>query len=309
MIGRLIKKISIKFNSLITFGLLLFFFRTLFDTGFIWSKGYAFLASSYGTRFNVLLGTEKLMGPLIFKIAYKKNVQSYWIKMGSDKSGVRCNLRYFAEYILPYQKKPFILYTSDGDLIVPKHVDKKVFKLISEHPMLETWYAQNLAKTQLNSSKLSFIPIGLDLHTRPLQALKNCRHVSTPALSKTLRVVCDCLINHTIPDRKAFRLPLPVKAPLCFLDKYIPNPYLVELYRASTHVLSLAGNGPDCHRTWEAISCGCAVVLPSNLDLKLPKIDCFVFFDDPVELLDINTAYRFREVPHIALKYDFWVKL
>lgn len=309
MIENFIIKIRLKISKLVSFVLLLIFSRKLFSSGFVWSKGYGFLASSHGTRFNVLSGTENLMSPLFFKLSYKKNAQSYWIKMGSDKSGVRCNLRFFAKYILPYQKIPFTLFTSDGDRVVPYHVDKKVFKLISEHPMLEKWYSQNIAKTYLNTSKLSFIPIGLDLHTRPLQALKNLRHASTPPPPKIVRVVCDCLINHTNPDRKKFKLKLPINATLCFLDKYIPNQDLVELYRASTHVLSLAGNGPDCHRTWEAISCGCTVVLPSQLDLKLPKLDCMVFISDPVELLGINEAYPFRDFPHIALKYDFWITL
>lgn len=59
-------------------------------------------------------------------------------------------------------------------------------------------------------------------------------------------------------------------------------------YAASPFVLSLAGNGLDCHRTWEALYLGSAVIaLHSSLDGMYEGLP-IILIDDVTELLDPN---------------------
>lgn len=73
----------------------------------------------------------------------------------------------------------------------------------------------------------------------------------------------------------------------------------------SKFVLSPAGNGADCHRTWEAMYLGAIPIVRRSLwpfvDYQLPVL----IIDEWADLLEINLS-SIPEVPHLAWSETFW---
>lgn len=245
-----------------------------------WSKAYGLRAQTNGTLINVVLPTEALLPRPLFRFLYKMPKSSTWIRMGSrDKRGLSSHITYFHEDILPTLTQNIELYTSDGDTNIPNDLSPSLVKDILNHQHITTWYAQNL-NTKIQHPKLKPIPIGIDLHTdqgsgvgtRALSHYEN-NASSSPRVNK---ILVDCCLNITNPTRKTIADQFHANPNFEFLKTRLSQRALHELYKTYRYVLSIEGNGYDCHRTYEALQFNARVVLLSpnlyNLHLDNPNI-------------------------------------
>lgn len=249
---------------------------------FPYSKGWAFRAESYGGLDNIYSATEILTSEKEFSKIYKKNSSSYWLKTGSRKFP---NLDHFVNTVLPYQEVPFILFCSDGDLTFPGDANGESVSLILGHPLCRAIYAQNLDNTDYQNKKLRHIPIGLDLHTYRkdgmggslFEGYKKIAEKSSKFRFRKNKIFSDINLNHTNRVRNVASQLLKGNESFSFLPERISQLALWNTYAEHKYVLSLPGNGYDCHRTWEALGLGCGVVtISSPLDDMFKRYPVFI---------------------------------
>ena len=164
----------------------------------------------------------------------------------------------FVQDVLPSVKVPFVLVTHQGDVNIKGAFHKK----IADNPMVLHWFAQN---SVLKSDKVTCLPIGLEDAWR--------HNAGTVRDFKNKR-----LINHSKKPKILFGFSLatnPESRAPCFMalakNKNAEQIFLQpcgHIYRKTLSrfmfVASPAGNGLDCHRTWEAIYFGVVPIVEDN---------------------------------------------
>ena len=167
-------------------------------------------------------------------------------------------LEKFYDDVLSKIKIPFVLLTHQGDVNIQTEFHKKIM----QNKNVLHWFAQNCL---LTSKKITPLPIGLEDRWRhnagAIHDFKNSKYRNNP---KQAKIIFGFSIN-TNPESRA-----PCYMALC------KNKNAQAIYRApSAHlyrrklskymfVASPAGNGLDCHRTWEAIYLGVIPVVENN---------------------------------------------
>lgn len=227
-------------------------------------------------------------------------------------------------------KKKVIIVTNDSDMDAPVF-EKEVGKgdEIGKEEILEFlnsdncvhWFTQNCT---LRHPKVSPIPIGMDYHT--------FSHYLSPKLQEDLlNVIKDesthfsersvlCYGNyHFTMDGKYYtsdRYDCFDNTPkeLCYYEPTKvdrENTWIAQCNYA--FVLSPAGGGYDCHRTWEALILGCIPIMKRfNIPLEdiyndLPVLLVDNWSDVNIELLT-ETIQKFKErkFNYDILKLDYW---
>jgi len=241
-----------------------------YDFSLPWSKGYGLLADRNGTVKNLVCGTETRLNNQEMA-QYLGFGRIYWIKMGSTYDGLH-PLSLFVTDILPQIDWPFTLITSDGDLSVPEGISLEIFQKLVENTNLIKWYTQNLSHKW---TKMVPLPIGLDLHTDSklshFSGLKTQfqKSFDKPWSDRRNMIYADCVLNCTSRTRAQLKRKL-LNDPNRF---FVPSERqshsgLLKSYSRHRFVLSVEGNGIDCHRTWEAILCGCIPLVSNKLILS-----------------------------------------
>ena len=205
------------------------------------------------------------------------NSDMVWVRMGSPNRlqaygyaiSRMCDLDVFVKYILPKRTKEFTLITSDGDRSIPSELRSSTVHAILSSKLLKVWFTQNYDGT---NPKIKPIPIGLCLHTQkglhdPQLQFDTIRLQSTNVARK-IRIWSDChlqdyALRHGNP-RGSFRK---LMNRLKFVDappKRLTQAEIWKTYTEYGFVLSLPGNGLDCHRTWEALYLGAIVITVPN---------------------------------------------
>jgi hypothetical protein len=179
----------------------------------------------------------------------------------------------FSRVTVPQLKRDIVLVTGDDDCSVPGDLDPETVRVILASTHVKMWYTQNCDDT-VTIPKLSPYPIGLDLHTARDGQYKTpaARYLGlvdrrqTPNALRRNRVFCDCHLalypgRHGNPRAELLR-----QRPgmVDFLEKRVSQPQLYDMWDGYSFVVSLPGNGLDCHRTWEALLLGCIVVVKSS---------------------------------------------
>jgi len=229
----------------------------------------------------------------------------------------------FVKYYLPRLKTGITLVTGDADEAV--RTTNVFCATLLASPFIKRWFAQNCLSSH---PKLIHMPIGLDYHTMALRDsrwgprqteaeqelnLVALRSQTRPFYERRIR----CYSNfHFILDRgdrrKAYES-IPKE-----LVYYEPQP--VQRYESHclqteyAFVLSPAGNGQDCHRTWEALLLGCIpIVKSSGLDpvfKGLPVLIVAAWSDITQELLDATIlSFRDRTFSYEKLTLNYWRRL
>ena len=232
----------------------------------------------------------------------------------------------FAEHVMPAFTIPFVLVSGDADTVVsPEGLGADVFDRILSNPMLRRWHAQNL---DFADEKLRPIPIGLDYHTmwehpasfgepnrtspfEQEQVLLEIRRRGRPLAERKPQLYCNWHLSIGRPGRVTTSYSHhradcyeQVDRSLCFFE-----PGFVQRFHSWTHqaeyafVLSPDGNGPDTHRTWEALVLGCIPVVRRNCLSALLE-------DLPVAMVDdwreITPAFLDRTLASLAgRRFDF----
>ena len=198
----------------------------------------------------------------------------------------------FVRNMLPTLHSPFILVTGDSDLIVPNQCIDAATTILG-NPNLVKWFAQNCFG---GHPKLHQIPIGLNYHTLtyktphpwgspklPIEQeaeLKSLIKVAPKIEDRHLKCYGNFHFNwYASPDREEARNTIRLEV-IDYQEKQISR---LETWKAMSNyafVPSPKGVGPDCHRTWEALSLGCIpIVKTSPLDSLFAGLPVWIIND------------------------------
>ena len=259
----------------------------------LWSKGIARHCDVRGAEDYWLAPTESLADAAEFRAHHAGARGLVWVRLGTrSRSGLEAELDRFVEFALPSIREPFVLVTTDGDISVPSELRPSTVAALLASPCLVAWYTQNA--DGIGAPRIAPFPIGLDLHTaRPFSSpqalIADLRRLAEgrPALStQPLKLFTDIDLNLNSPDRiEAVRL-LADCDHVAFQRWRVSQRAIWRRYASFPFVLSLAGSGLDCHRTWEALYLGSIVVTKTSpLDPLFDGLPV-VIVEDLAELRD-----------------------
>jgi hypothetical protein len=204
----------------------------------------------------------------------------------------------FIKNVVPQLEKKIIVVSNDSDMDAPifekpvgvgdEIAKEEILAFINSEKCVH-WFTQNCS---LNHPKVSAIPIGMDYHT--FKHYSNCVAQETQLNSIRARGkpfetrMPKCYGNYQFGMHGKYytaeRLSCYDDVPRD-LTYYEPNPVprSITWERQSLFgfVLSPAGGGMDCHRTWEALLLGCIPIV------KRFNVPCDSIYDGlPVLLVD-----------------------
>jgi hypothetical protein len=226
------------------------------------------------------------------------------------KSGdvIFCNTGVLTEFIEVYSKKidvKFILITHNSDYVI----DLRHSALLRNENLIH-WFAQN---NTLIDNKISTIPIGLENklyynHGRvdEFHALRK----ATP--NKRNKILC-AFSTHTNPNIRLHALSVLQRSP-CVEQVVSTNAEYKRVLLNFRFVASPAGNGLDCHRTWEALYLGTIpIVVGKKFYQSFPGFPGLVLDEwedllilSAAELNDIFTAKSIQLKTTNFIWIDYW---
>jgi hypothetical protein len=272
------------------------------DETLLWVKGIARLCDFSGPPGYWIDATEAIQAPEVIGDAYAGAAGLVWVRLGTGvRDGKLVDLDAFATHALPRIERPFVLLTTDGDTTVPSEVRPETVARILASPWLRGWFTQNC--DAMDHPMIRPFPIGLDLHKpRPFgsprktaEELRRLAFSAKPAAERPLSVYSDVTVSVASPDRHAAWKLLPGVPHIRSQRLRVTQRTTWRRYAQSRFVLSLKGNGYDCHRTWEALYLGAIVIaLRSELDPLYEGLPV-VLIDSLEELLDARNLEKWSE--------------
>jgi len=215
------------------------------------------------SRLNKALGLRPSSAPFLSGDTYRAMADAVFdetgefdptrVKPGSVVFvGVR-RLREFETRALPALKSPVVLISHQGDVTV----DASSLGL-AEDPRILHWFAQNCV---VDHPKITPLPIGLEDRWRhnngEISDFKKLRRnvPSRPRISYAFSL-------HTNLEK---RIECYRRLKASDLADELEQPLNSSLYRRAAReymfIASPPGNGPDCHRTWEAMYMNCVPIV------------------------------------------------
>lgn len=150
-----------------------------------------------------------------------------------------------------------------------------------DHPDLIAWFAQNM---DMIHPKLIPVPIGIDYHTLAIPNItEHSWGVPTSALRQDAllqELRCTLPPFHERPvtaivnfkasgrDIRSHVFNILQNRPGIRIIGGVKRAELWKMYGEFSFVVSPRGYGKDCHRTWEALTLGCAVIVSKDLHLQ-----------------------------------------
>lgn len=255
---------------------------------YVWSKHYPVVCDGNKIGPYIFESTERVMRRSEMLNIYDLSGRDFWVKLGSHQKGTASNLEQFVKYILPSISHDFNLITTDGDASVPSDFSDECVNSLLENQFLCRWFTQN---ADTSHDKIEAIPIGLDFHTNRGSgvgvALRNIFDAvrKSEEVGRIDKVFVDVNLNKSSPLREKIVELIKDDSRFVVLQKRLTQKSLWINYKKYKYVLSLQGNGLDCHRTWEALYLG-AIVIADRTSLH--------------PLLSQYPVYQFRNVEDLV---------
>ncbi len=162
---------------------------------------------------------------------------------------------------------PFVLVTHNGD----RPIDASCLGFL-DHPELLVWFSSNVALTH---QKLVPVPIGLANSIWPHGDTAIFDRVIAAGQPKSQLVDVSFSIGSNPAERTRCLDGIGLSA-----SARLPFPQYLERLSMSYFCVSPAGNGLDCHRTWEALVVGAVpIVISSCLTEELSDLPWIVLDD------------------------------
>ena len=223
-------------------------------------------------------------------------VEEYRARVGTTGAGARTfyvvmtQVGAFVQHIMPRITVPFVLVTGSSDFSAPLMSGSEgalaTARAALDNPLLVAWFAQN---PDMLHPKLVPVPIGIDYHTlavpdrpgnegrghswgEPTSVLRQeallmelrCR--MAPFYARPPRALMNFKLAGRDLRSRVHGLLSGVKG-VEWVDG-VKRHELWRMYGEFSFVVSPRGYGKDCHRTWEALSLGCAVIVSRDFHLR-----------------------------------------
>lgn len=243
----------------------------------------------------------------------------------------------FVKDVLPTISIPFRLITNNSDSTVNEDYPIET-NILLECPLLTHWFAQNCTLTH---PKITHIPIGLDYHSMIPDSKKftwlNAKPQQHPLGIKKLPIYQEQdLISISSNAKPFYQRKIKAYANFHFLmttrygkvdriEAYQTLPMSIVDYEVNyrtrndcwtnmieyAFVISPAGNGIDCHRTWEALCLGCIpIVKTTGLDPLYEDLPVWIINDWSEVTLDkmneILESYKEKTFKLEKLTTRYW---
>ena len=210
----------------------------------------------------------------------------------------------FFSKIHPRLKVNYVLVTHNSDCAVPGDFAKYL-----DDPKLSAWFGQNIDRQH---PKLFPIPIGIANSHWP----HGNPSIIADAQKRSLDGIKDIVlyVNYTASTNFGEReraLSHLNKFPFTFVSlRKSFEDYMVDLAH-SLFVLSPPGNGPDCHRTWEALYVGAIPIVKNNSIIALYKDLPVLIVDDWQDIDEEMLVKQYHEISSQTnnlqkLYADYW---
>lgn len=241
-------------------------------------------------------------------------------KLPADSTIFICSsyLERFQDEILPLLDKPFTLISHNSD----QNIDSRFLK-ITESPYLKKWLAQNCTDEILKASpKVEPLPIGLENqrfhnagNTKSFKRL--IAQIKKGKIKKRAKVLV-ALNLATNPDERFSCYRAFWKKPVTLeMMSFTSSENYRKIAAECMFVASPAGNGLDCHRTWEAMYLGAVPLVNDNAmnrffaGLGLPLI-CVKDWNEFASKTEAELTELYKtttsNADNSALWLDFWEK-
>lgn len=250
------------------------------------------------------------------------------------------SLPMFVNHVLPTISVPFQLITNNSDSTVNEDYPIETESILNSDFLIH-WFAQNCTLTH---PKITRIPIGLDYHsmipeskrfvwvnamsqhhclgTKKLpiyqeQDLKVISSSAKPFHERKLKSYANFHFLMKTRYGKVDRVNAFQTLPLDVVDYEVSYRIRNDCWKTMTEyafVVSPAGNGLDCHRTWEALVLGCIpIVKTSGLDLLYTDLPVWIVNDWSEVTVDnmklIIESYKTKSFNMEKLTLNYWTKL
>ena len=165
----------------------------------------------------------------------------------------------FVKEILPEIKNKFVLITHQGDKNI---TNSEPYSTLAKSKYLFHWFAQNCL---YKNSKITPIPIGLEDRWRHNAGdVKDFKSKKLKNNKKDTKILFGFSLNTNPQKRVPCYLALSGKKNTSEIFRS-PNAHLYrKMLSKYMFVASPAGNGLDCHRTWEAMYLGVIPIVEDN---------------------------------------------
>jgi hypothetical protein len=273
-----------------------------YNPPYLWSKGISRYCDFRGGESYWLEDTESCQLESFFRRYYVGANGLVWVRLSTQsRDKLPCDLDNFVREALPTIKNPFVLITTDGDASVPSDIRPATVDALLNCPWLVLWYTQNY--DGYVHSKLAPFPIGIDLHTprfcasqrRLIAQLEHIRMRRLPLTQTPLKVFCDLEVSFVSEERRIVAATLRNCSHVDFLGKRLSQNAIWRRYAEYPFVLSAAGNGLDCHRTWELLYLGNIVITKTSSLDKLFEGLPVVIVQDWKEVGDMENLKRWLD--------------
>lgn len=179
----------------------------------------------------------------------------------------------FADHSLDTITAPFVLVSGDSDMALTE--DLPGFAKILSHPLLLSWFAQNL---RARGDKLFHLPIGLDYHTAwemagyfeletisPMRQEAGFKSIIAGSKAWAERIPrAYCNWHFFLRGERQECLEKVDPAACYFEPQRIPRQQSWRNQAEFMFTLSPEGGGMDCHRTWEGLLLGAVPIIRRN---------------------------------------------
>lgn len=217
--------------------------------------------------------------------------------------------------------KPIKIVIADGDMSTGDYKIKTIRKLINS-PMVTKMYFQNYnpIDSLLLHDKITYYPIGLDLHTKETTIGRNPtdKYEYLLKLRNIPKTINKALIDFKTTPRSNHRKRIIEESQdnpnITILNKRLKVFDLYKLYSQYRFIICAEGGGIDCHRQYEAWLCGCCVLTHNSPLNKMYEEFATIFIDDFSKITneDLNrywsdtTDKRSTENVIPKFKYEYW---
>lgn len=281
----------------------------------IWSKGC--LDHEYKLK-----ETEIVTNPdFILNMVQNKNI--VWIR--NTSMSVKTDLDFLVD-VLYKIKNPFTLITTDGDRPVPSSYSSNTVRTLLESDKVVRWYTQNYDRTIIHE-KLTYMPIGLDLHTKRWLIEDSISKKVDYMISKRMEsiskrkdvILSDFHLHYSHSERRELHDKIKNNKHIYFLNDVVSFKEITDLYNTYQFVLSPRGNGLDCHRTWELFLAGAILITKTSsldqmyIDNNLPVV---ILNDwDELDNLEVKLKQWYDQYVHLTsivniypkMKFSYWL--